>query len=68
VLSLSIILQLAFFFVIVSCALWIDQLCNGRIGMMAQNMKVYRILTTVVLVLMMPWLVLVSLRRLPRAP
>jgi hypothetical protein len=56
VLSLSIIIQLAFFFVISSCAIWIDQLCNGWIGMMAMHMNLYRGVTIAACILMVPWL------------
>ena len=41
VLSLSIVIQLALFFVVVSMALWIDQLCNGFIAKHAEARTLY---------------------------
>jgi hypothetical protein len=57
VLSLSIVLQLAMFFVVASAGIWIDQLCNGVIGRMAHHDNRYRAAVTVVGVLLLPWLV-----------
>lgn len=51
VLSLSIAIQLSTFFIVVSIALWIDQLYNGSIGSLARAAKLYKaILITVLLV------------------
>ncbi len=51
VLSLSIAIQLSMFFIVVSIALWIDQLYNGAIGRMATSGSVYKgVLITVLIV------------------
>ena len=58
VLSLSVTLQLSLFFIVVSMALWIDQLCNGFIGRLAKNMTLYRVIYIIVLILLVPWIVI----------
>lgn len=51
VLSLSIAIQLSMFFIVVSIALWIDQLYNGSIGRLATSASVYKgVLITVLIV------------------
>ncbi|KAF8592010.1 hypothetical protein K439DRAFT_1379802 [Ramaria rubella] len=65
VLSLSIAIQLALFFVVSAAALWLDQLYNGAIGRLATMGSLYKggiILTFCILV---PWLSLgwFSIRR-----
>jgi len=57
VLSLSVTLQLSLFFIVVSMALWIDQLCNGAIGLTSTHMTLYRALYITVLILLVPWIV-----------
>lgn len=48
VLSLSIILQLAMFFVVASMGLWIDQLCNGFIADKAKAKIYYKVVIIIV--------------------
>ncbi|EGO02711.1 hypothetical protein SERLA73DRAFT_47119, partial [Serpula lacrymans var. lacrymans S7.3] len=55
VLTLSIVIQLSLFFMVVSVALWIDQLWNGSIGKLATS-SVYRPILIITLILMIPWL------------
>ena len=50
VLCLSIAIQLALFFILVSMALWIDQLYNGAIGHLATNSTLFKVIMIVVLV------------------
>jgi len=65
VLLLSITLQLAVFFIVVTSGLWIDQLFNGAIGTLAEHKTVYRVIFTLVLIVLLPWLVTgwISIRR-----
>jgi len=56
VLILSIVIQLALFFMIVTVALWIDQLWNGQIAHLAILAFVYKPVFIIVLVLLVPWL------------
>jgi hypothetical protein len=65
VLAFSVTLQLSMFFIVVSVALWIDQLCNGAIGKFALQMNVYRALYIGVLICLVPWIVAVSFLSLP---
>jgi hypothetical protein len=58
VLSLSIVIQLAVFFVVASLALWIDQLCNGVIAKMASTKVPYKTMIILVGCLIVPWLML----------
>ena len=60
VLTFSVALQLSLFFIVVSLALWIDQLCNGAIGQFAILMNVYRGTYITVLIFLVPWIVIVS--------
>ncbi|KZT36026.1 hypothetical protein SISSUDRAFT_1050474 [Sistotremastrum suecicum HHB10207 ss-3] len=65
VLSLSVALQLSLFFIVVSMALWIDQLWNGAIGSLAVHGTLYRSIYIPILCLLVPWLIAgwVSARR-----
>jgi len=56
VLILSIVIQLALFFMVVAVALWIDQLWHGNIAKLAREALVYKIAFIAVLLLMIPWL------------
>ncbi|KAI0274892.1 hypothetical protein BC834DRAFT_978153 [Gloeopeniophorella convolvens] len=57
ILTLSIVIQLSLFFVIVTVALWLDQLYNGAIAVLAIRSNLYQSFMTVVLILLIPWLV-----------
>jgi len=54
VLLLSVAIQLSLFFMVVSVALWLDQLWNGAIGHLSNAN--YQPALIVVLILMVPWL------------
>lgn len=56
VLTLSVAIQLSLFFVVVSVALWLDQICNGAIGRLATAHKVYESLLIIVLLMLPVWL------------
>jgi hypothetical protein len=56
VLTLSIVIQLSLFFVLSAVALWLDQLYNGAIAVMATQSRVYQTVSIIVLVLLPPWL------------
>jgi hypothetical protein len=56
-LTLSIVIQLSFFFMVVTIGLWLDQLWNGRIAHLAVLAYVYKPVFLVVFVLLFPWLV-----------
>ncbi|KAH9065911.1 hypothetical protein EDB87DRAFT_1554553, partial [Lactarius vividus] len=58
ILTLSIVIQLSLFFVITAVALWLDQLCNGAIAVMATQSKVYETFLVIVLSLLIPWLLM----------
>ena len=60
VLSLSVVIQLSVFFVVVAVALWLDQICNGAIGMFASSHKAYEAALIVVLIALPIWLSTVS--------
>lgn len=57
VLILSITIQLSFFFIIATAALWIDQLYNGDIGKLADLKTLYRSFSIATLIVMVPWLI-----------
>ncbi|KAI0320446.1 hypothetical protein OF83DRAFT_584078 [Amylostereum chailletii] len=57
VLTLSVVIQLSLFFVIVTVALWLDQICNGAIGKFATSHKAYEATLILVLLLLPVWLV-----------
>ncbi|KAH8835940.1 hypothetical protein DL96DRAFT_1666532 [Flagelloscypha sp. PMI_526] len=65
VLSLSITIQLAVFFVAVAVALWLDQLFNTNLGRQATFKIGYKIASIIILVALIPWLILgwVSVRK-----
>jgi hypothetical protein len=50
VLTLSIVIQLSLFFVVAAVALWLDQLYNGAIGVMATQSSVYQTFLMIVIV------------------
>ena len=54
VLLLSVTIQLSLFFMVVSVALWLDQLWNGAIGHLSNAH--YQPALVIVLILMVPWL------------
>lgn len=70
VLILSITIQLAFFFIVASAGLWLDQLINGVVSKITNLKAIYEALTILVLVLLVPWLALgwVSVRKEWRLP
>jgi len=57
VLTFSVALQLSLFFIVVSMALWIDQLMNGAIGVFAILSNVYTGVYITVLILLVPWII-----------
>jgi len=56
VLTLSIVIQLSFFFVVAAVVLWLDQLINGAIGTMATQSNVYEAVLVFIIILLIPWL------------
>ncbi|KAG1754990.1 uncharacterized protein EDB91DRAFT_1042772 [Suillus paluster] len=54
VLVLSIVIQLALFYMVIAISLWLDQLCNGNIGRLTP--AAYKPFLIVTLVLLLPWL------------
>jgi hypothetical protein len=50
VLTLSITIQLALFFIVASAGLWLDQLINGIVSEIARGKVVYEVVTVLVLV------------------
>jgi hypothetical protein len=56
VLTLSTVIQLSLFFVVTAVTLWLDQLYNGAIAVMATQSSVYQAFLTVVSILLIPWL------------
>ncbi|KAF8528035.1 hypothetical protein BU17DRAFT_38723 [Hysterangium stoloniferum] len=58
VLSLSIAIQLALFFIVAAAALWIDQLCNGSVGHLSKLANIYKAGIIIMFVLLVPWLTL----------
>lgn len=50
VLILSIIIQLALFFIVASAGLWLDQLINGVVSQIAKGKVVCEVVTALVLV------------------
>jgi len=69
-LSLSIAIQLSFFFMAVTISLWIDQLMNSGIGDFASFLNLYKVSSFVTLVLLLPWFVTgwIGVRRELRLP
>ena len=64
VLMFSIGIQLALFFVGASAALWVDQVYNGNIGRLTNDPTLFKAIMITVLVLLIPWLSVVSSERL----
>jgi hypothetical protein len=58
VLTLSVTIQLALFFIVASAGLWLDQLVNGAASQTAKGRVAYEVVTVFVLVLLVPWLAL----------
>lgn len=58
VLALSIHLQLAVFFFVVSSAMWVDELLNGPVACFAQHRTIYEGIFITSVLLLLPWLVL----------
>jgi hypothetical protein len=56
VLILSTVIQLSLFFVVTGVTLWLDQLYNGRIAIMASKSSLYQAMLTLVIILLIPWL------------
>lgn len=50
VLTLSVIIQLALFFIVASAGLWLDQLLNGIASRFARGKVAYKVVTILVLV------------------
>lgn len=65
VLTLSVSLQLAGFFIFASTAIWIDKVSSGAISHVAIHLSLYRVAFVVTTILGIPWLVLgwISVRR-----
>ena len=59
----SIGIQLALFFVGASAALWVDQVYNGNIGRLTKDPTFFKAIMITVLVLLIPWLSVVSRAR-----
>jgi len=56
VLTLSTVIQLSLFFVVTAVVIWLDQLYNGAIAVMASQSNLYHAMVTVVITLIIPWL------------
>ena len=54
VLVQSIVIQLSFFFIVVSGGLWLDQVYNGAIGMLSSNPTTYKAVILLVLIVSHP--------------
>lgn len=65
VLILSITIQLAFFFIVASAGLWLDQLINGVISQITEQKVACEVVTILILALLIPWLALgwISVRK-----
>ena len=50
VLTLSIVIQLSLFFVILAVILWLDQIYNGDIGVMATQSNIYQAFLMIIIV------------------
>jgi hypothetical protein len=55
VLTLSIFIQIALFFIVVTVALWLDQLLNSAIGDQATFLTIYKAGAIITLVFLIPW-------------
>ncbi|KAI0095272.1 hypothetical protein BDY19DRAFT_878706, partial [Irpex rosettiformis] len=65
ILIFSITIQLSVFFVVVSVALWIDQVYNGDIGHLTKRAEMFKGIMISILLLVLPWLTIgwISVRR-----
>ncbi|KAL1741800.1 hypothetical protein HDZ31DRAFT_66583 [Schizophyllum fasciatum] len=65
VLSLSVALQLALFFTLVTTAIWIDKIARGNIRRIAFHSKIYKAAFIITAIVELPWIVLgwISVRR-----
>lgn len=65
VLILSIIIQLAFFFIVTSAGLWLDQLINGAVSGLTKHKGECEAITVLILIPSIPWLALgwISVRK-----
>lgn len=70
ILIFSITIQLSVFFVVVSVALWIDQVYNGDIGHLTQRAAMFKGIMISILLLVLPWLTIgwISVRREQKIP
>jgi hypothetical protein len=59
VLALQILLQLSLFFIVVSTALWIEQLCKRGFAALTPNVDSYKGYYIAVLILIVPWVIAV---------
>ena len=50
VLILSVVIQLALFFIVVSAGLWLDQLINGVVSQFAKGNVAYEVVAVLILV------------------
>lgn len=55
VLTLSILIQLSLFFMVVTVSLWLDQLLNSVIGDQILFLTLYKVASIVTLILLLPW-------------
>jgi len=56
ILTLSTVIQLSLFFVVTAVTIWLDQLYNGAIAVMATKSSLYQTMLTLVITLLIPWL------------
>ncbi|KAJ3486147.1 hypothetical protein NLI96_g4437 [Meripilus lineatus] len=65
VLVQSIVIQLSLFFIVISGALWIDQILNAAIGRLSTNVAMHKGVISLVLILLVPWLAIgwIAMRR-----
>ncbi|KAI0803144.1 hypothetical protein BC629DRAFT_1591233 [Irpex lacteus] len=70
ILIFSITIQLSVFFVVVSVALWIDQVYNGDIGHLTNRAAMFKGIMIAILLLVLPWLTIgwISVRREQKIP
>lgn len=68
VLTLSITIQLALFFIVASIGLWLDSLINGVVGRHAEQASLYKVLMIVVLVVSIFGYIFLKLFMLTQTP
>ncbi|KAI0706048.1 hypothetical protein BC835DRAFT_1311871 [Cytidiella melzeri] len=70
ILIFSIVIQLSVFFVVVSVALWVDQVYNGDIARLTTRVAMFKGVMITILFLMIPWLTIgwISVRREHKIP